>query len=269
MDAIRKAKRFLQTRSAPVVPPVTGAFPRMKLGMNMQPYTYYERLPGPINMFPGSDGFGAAPVDVDGWPTSDFQTCPRIGPATGAAFEATISFTGQATVAIGALRTLYSTVSAVTYDAVANRSTCTAMCTPDGANNLTSILAFTNTKRTAGSAIGSGITNVDMRRTDKIGFVGMWDPQLIAYMTDFSSVVRMMDMQDTNNDDYTTTWASRRKGPMQCGSIEAIVKLAVEARIDLWLQIPMNATDDYDNNFFTYLRDNLPAQTVVYFGYAN
>ena len=274
MDAILKAKRSLQADGALAAPPVAGAFSRMKLGMNMQPYNYWERLPGAVNMMNGAGGFealstGAAPVDVDGWPTADFKMTCRVGPATGAAFEATISFTGQATVAILSQRVLFSAISAVTYNSATNQSTCTAMCTPTGVNNVASILSFTNTKRTPASTLGSGVTNVDMRRTDRLGFVGFWEPELITYLKDFASVVRTMDMQDTNNDAYTTTWADRRKGPMDIGRVENLVRLAAEANVDLWMQIPMNATPDWENNFFTYLRDNLPAQRVVHFGYCN
>ena len=119
MDAILKAKLSLQADGTLAAPPVAGAFSRMKLGMNMQPYSYYERLPGAVNMMSGAGGFealstGIAPVDVDGWPTADFRMTCRVGPATGAAFEATISFTGQATVAILSQRVLFSAISAVT-----------------------------------------------------------------------------------------------------------------------------------------------------------
>ena len=270
MDVILKAKRSLQADGTPVAPPAAGVFPRMNLGVNVEPFVYYTTSAGPNNMLTGSTGFGdsaAQPLDVDGWPTTDFTIMPRSGEKAGASFEVTISFSGKANVGISSQRGMFNSISPVTYNASTNRSTCTTMWTP--ATGLASVCGFTNTQRTAGSAVNTGVTNVDMRPTAQFGSPNVWSPRLTTYLSDFATCLRTMDLQDTNNDSYTSTWASRRHGALDVGSIENCVALATECNADLWMQIPLRATPDWDNAFFTYVRDNLPANRMFHFGFCN
>lgn len=266
MDLILKAKRSLQADWTPAA----GAFPHMKLGVNVEPFAYYTTSAGPNNMLTGGAGFGdgaAQPLDVNGWPTTDFIVGPRSGEKAGASFEVTISFSGKANVGVSTQRGMFNSISAVAYNASTNRSTCTTTWTPT--TGLASLCGFTNTQRTAGSAVNTGVTDVDMRATAQVANPNVWSPRLTTYLSDFATCLRTMDLQDTNNDSYTTTWASRRHGSLNAGSIENCVALAIECNVDLWMQIPMLATPDWDNAFFTYVRDNLPANRIFHFGFCN
>jgi hypothetical protein len=264
--------------SPPPEPPPTPApviAGKTALGVNAPFYTLGETTPGPVNMVKGGIGFQVYPavdamvsVDANGWPTTDFRTGPAIGETFGAAHQITVSWNGQATVQWLFAHDGAGPLSAVAYDSATNRSTVTFTYTP-GPWGYPPVIQFGSTKRTPTSSTPSGLTNIDWRRTSDVGSTKVWKTELVNYLKDFATCIRMMDLQSTNNDRFTTTWASRSKGRDTAGTPEDCIALANDCGTDCWMQIPTDATADWDNGFFAYAAANLNPGLNLYFGYSN
>lgn len=245
---------------------------KMRSGANMGRYVYYSRYAGPANLLKGlaSDGFlppdqseGNVPVDSDGWPTQDFSAGYQVAEIR-APYTITCQFTGQAAVAFSS-QSAASDLSGVSYNSGTNTSTFTFTHDPAG-NDVGAVFAFTNTKRSAVSSGNTGVTGIYFWRPEDVGDTdSIFTQAAVDFYSDFS-VVRMMDQQDINNDFYTTTWSSRRRGPTLLG-IEDLVKVSNQCGFDLWVQIPFGATDDWITNFFIYCNENL--ENRVHFGFSN
>ncbi len=103
-----------------------------------------------------------ASVDSLGWPQEDF--CFYVWAGIGNMYGLhTLTFNGQATVV--------SNLGAVTisYDAPSNTSTGTINISVAQDGNKMLSLTFSNTKRTSTSAVGSGVTNIQLMRPTSLG----------------------------------------------------------------------------------------------------
>lgn len=86
--------------------------------------------------------------------------------------------------------------------------------------------------------------------------------------------IRFMDWQQTNGQ-AVKEWADRPKPTLfsRCGPkgvpLEEIVALANTTKRNIWVNIPMGATDDYVKQFATFLRDNLHPDATIHFEYSN
>jgi hypothetical protein len=86
--------------------------------------------------------------------------------------------------------------------------------------------------------------------------------------------IRFMDWQQTNGN-TVKEWSERATPGMfsRCGAkgvpLEEIVMLANLTRRNVWVNIPMGASDDYVKQFATFLRDRLHDGAIVHFEYSN
>jgi hypothetical protein len=96
----------------------------------------------------------------------------------------------------------------------------------------------------------------------------LFDPGFIANVSKYR-VLRFMDWQNTNAN-LPVTWATRTRPGMgefrgdDGVSIEHMVALANQARVDPWFIVPWNADPDYVRRFAQYVRDNLSPDLQAY-----
>ena len=149
---------------------------------------------------------GLAPVDAGGWPTSDFSfyVWHGIGNMHG---TYTLSFKGQATVTGSYVGTIN-----LSYDSSTNTSTGIFQYTPISSAYLS--LSFTDTKRSAGSALGSGVSAIKLMRPLTPGASQSYPPSALftdpikALISKFG-VVRFMDFLAINAN-VQTHWRDRK-----------------------------------------------------------
>jgi hypothetical protein len=196
-------------------------------------------------------------VDADGWPTTDFSFYVWAGLANMHG-SYRLSFTGQATVVANPGGTV-----ALTYDAASNTSSATIQYTDAASGALA--LSFTGTKRSSGSASGTGVTAIKLMRpltpgaTQSFAATTLFNTPLKALIAKFS-VIRFMDFLATNWN-LQTNWSDRPLPAVASfqrkvgtggygwqglgGPWEHVALLANETGKDAWINIPVRATDDY------------------------
>jgi hypothetical protein len=203
-------------------------------------------------------GGGNAPIDGNGWPTSDFKVVVWHGISS---MNGTyrLRFTGQASGIAAGFGS--ATVSGITYDAGTNTTNATLVYNnTDGAGLQ---LTFTGTKRTSASAAGTGITNIQLMRpvspgsTSSYAFGTNFTNQIKSAIAKFS-VIRFMDYSATNSNGQVNWsdrplpgYASQNRSAAgygwqgKGGAWEFAVLLANETGKDAWICIPAKATNDY------------------------
>ena len=104
----------------------------------------------------------------------------------------------------------------------------------------------------------------------------MFNPDFVAKVSQWG-VVRFMDWENTNAS-AAVTWSGRPT--LDAGSwagstnhqgvpLEAMVKLANEAHVDMWYNVPTKADNSYVTNALTYIRDHLDPSLKVHIEYSN
>jgi hypothetical protein len=198
-------------------------------------------------------------LDANGWPEQDasLYVWAGIGNMHG---TYALSFNGQATVVVPNSGSIANQV----YNSSTNLTTATLTYSASGSNFLT--LSFTNTKRTSISSTNTGVTNVVLMRPSAIGSTTplsstqVFNPPFLAALNDFA-VLRTMDFSATNGNNIAN-WSDRTRpgdasqatgnpgapaggweGPG--GAWEYAVLLANTTGKDLWINVPVSATDDY------------------------
>ncbi|HEX7599737.1 MAG TPA: hypothetical protein VF518_16085, partial [Polyangia bacterium] len=198
-------------------------------------------------------------LDADGWPTQDASICVWAGIASMQGTYA-LSFTGQAT-----LKASWGSVTLTDqiYDSASNLSTAKLVYSSTDGSGL--LLVFTNTKRTAASAVNTGVTNVSLMRPKAVGGSTPYTTEVFStpFTTALSefTVLRTMDFTATNSNG-SVTWTDRTrpthasqaignptapKGGWQGhgGAWEYAILLANQTGKDLWINVPAQATDDF------------------------
>ena len=212
----------------------------------------------------------AVPLDANGWPLSD-ATLPlwSNGLELNGAYQ--LSFTGQAQVTDWAGLGQFS-VGGVNYGPVlpagtgynATTNTTSAVWTVAASNTTTTAaLGFGLSQRMPGSPISSGVTNLHLLRplapgsTASHGAGELFSAQYKAFLANFTGI-RFMDYLATNGNrqvnwsDRVTPGLATQYQPVsgygwqgKGGSIEDLVMLANETGKDVWINIPVGASDDY------------------------
>jgi len=127
----------------------------------------------------------------------------------------------------------------------------------------------------------SPIGEVHIVRTDQQALFNageIFNPDFVSKVSHWG-VVRFMDWENTNASP-TVSWAGRStlsdgswSGPSGANSqgvpLEAMVKLANEAHVDMWYNVPTKADDSYVTNALSYIRDNLDPSLKVHIEYSN
>jgi hypothetical protein len=246
---------------------------RANVGIGISGFSYYDHMHALVDMMGGSDfrnlNWQGASLDANGWPTVDFRIILAEGNEPAGDYQ--LSFKGKA----GSLSLDTGgsgSIIGVQYDSGSNTtSAILRMTTP--MMGLTSIVAK-DTQRTAASSVGSGITNFKIIRpgypTD--GSV-LFTAEFITALKKFQCV-RAMDYLSINQNP-TKEWSERslmawagyggssennqNLDPhyIQFTDIEGtrhrprglpwerLIQMANAANVDLWLNVPCLASDDY------------------------
>lgn len=240
------------------------------LGANPPPITDYSRTHVYVDLVKQARRFGtpSSPWDekallgTDGWPEGDFGILlmTRQSGVQGLGGTYTVLFDGQAKVSPVATP---ARVTANRYDASRNAST-VLIELPEGADQLA--LGFTQT--------GAGIKNL---RVIRPGYDPKQPPLFTApflqHVQRFKTL-RFMDWLRTNNNPVTR-WGTRtdpdrvRYASRQGVPWEHVIALAQQTGQDIWINLPVEADDDYVTQLAQRLKAELPASTRVYVEYSN
>jgi len=202
-----------------------------------------------------ADGSTEAPVDSLGWPTSDANVYVWAGAPNNVSGTYALSFTGQASIVAN------GSITNQVYNSGTNTTTATLTMTNTDLN-----IAFNNSKRTAGSATNTGVTNIKLMRPTTVGgsttypTSTVFTPALKAIVAKFSTV-RFMDYLGTNGT-IAKVWSDRVPPNYASqsvykpgygwqgagGSWEYAIQFANETNKDMWVNIPEAANDTYVSN---------------------
>ncbi len=204
------------------------------------------------------------PVDAVGEPTTDFAFCgPVIAPFAVPYLAGTyeLSFVGQAKVevefGVGA-----ASITRMGYDQATNTTTALIVVPPSNHNALS--VKFTKTKRQPTDRLGTGLSRLKLMRPIAVGSTThhrrneLFNREWLAALRNFE-LIRGMDWLGTNNygqeSSYiNATWANRTlpgyanqfpiKGRVGA-CLEDLIEAANLANVDLYVNIPDTADDDY------------------------
>jgi hypothetical protein len=238
----------------------------------------------------------AAPVDENGWPTTDASTvffdirpvpawAPPIDdpdqfqPDWSGVYK--LSFRGQAE--LGGYDRSSIRVENQAYDPETNMTRADVRVDP-GAGLLT--MLFSNTRRTAESEAGTGITDVRLIRPDyDEDTEKVFTDEFLALLQPYS-VLRYMGFLMTNStnpfygdEKNVIEWADRRlptdatqqRTAQRAAGVawEYAVDIANAAGRDMWINIPIAASDDYIAQLAALLRDRLKPELNIYIEISN
>lgn len=238
-----------------------------------------------------------APLDAAGWPTTDARTvffdkrpfgawwsqdqadCPECQDgdfqiAVSGAYR--LAFTGQATLqaAEGAVE-----VQNQTYDAASNTTTADVVVKP-GQGLL--FVAFADTRRTPESEANTGIADVRLLRPGyDLDTETTFTPHILKAVEPFSTL-RFMNWVGGNNinppfdpeTDHTLDWDERtlptdRQNQGEGVAWEYVIELANLTGKNVWLNVPVHASDDYVRGLAQLLKDELHPDAVIYLEHSN
>jgi hypothetical protein len=212
--------------------------------------------------------FVPATVDANGWPTEDFEVYVQTGTLnTAKVYNGTykLSFTGRATVDTSI--TPGGMVSNVVYHPLTNTTTAdVTVHASDSSSNWYFVLDFTNTH--------GSVKNVKLIRPGyAANTTQVFTNQFLRTLQPFSTL-RFMDWAATNNNPVAN-WGGRshvtdaRQSTTKGVAWEYMIQLANLTHKDLWINIPVNATDDYVKQLAALLKQTLAPDLVVYVEYSN
>jgi hypothetical protein len=211
------------------------------LGMNVPGLSYYDdyafyadvALAVSGNYGPWDNGSAAATLDATGAPTVAASTnFPSDYPS--GAYTMTWDGTGKITVASGA--TLGAVSTTMSGGVMHNTATLTLVSKPSAWVSLNAMPPVTNFHL--------------MATSPNVNAGSMFVKQLLDRMRPFSTL-RFMDPLNTNNSTIQNwsqrTWPTQgsRAGTAQGMAYEDIIALANETKKDVWINVPVLATDDY------------------------
>jgi hypothetical protein len=203
------------------------------------------------------------PQDANGWPLADATNVPWEG-ANSAEKAGTylLRFRGQADVGaqvfgpatfqVGSTTYNDTLPSGVGYDAATNITTATLTLTSDNAGIL--YLTFQNSRRTAASALHTGVTNVQLMKPTAPGAATYYSPDTLFDPNLESAYSRFTTERwlTANFDTTQVNWSDRTPPGFFKAALgdrgevwEYEVMLANETGKDLYITIPINASADY------------------------
>jgi len=244
----------------------------------------------------GDDVCRYAPLDEAGWPTTDARTvffdfrpygawwsadqsqCPQCQDGDfmidlSGAYK--LSFTGEATLqsAEGMLD-----VRSQMYDRTTNTTTADVVVKP-GQGLL--FVKFVNTRRTPDSAPNTGIADVRLLRPGyDLSTTDTFTPWILEAVQPFSTL-RFMNWVGGNNinppfesENATLEWSERtlpamRQNQGEGVAWEYVIELANLTGKNVWINIPIHASDDYVTGLAQLLKDTLHADTLIYIESSN
>jgi hypothetical protein len=169
------------------------------------------------------------------------------------------------------------------YDAEKNVTTADVVV-PPGVGLL--CVSFKQTKRTAASPEGSGITNLSVLRPGiPEDTKAVFGDEFIKSLKPFAAL-RFMDWLETNHNPgfygdpghHALNWADRHLptdatqsnyGNKYGVAWEYVIELANQTHKDIWINIPVAATDDYVKQLAQLLKDKLNPDCKIYIEHSN
>jgi hypothetical protein len=236
----------------------------------------------------------AAPIDADGWPTADCQTVlfdirpfgtwnPPIDdpdafqPDWSGTYK--LSLAGQAGISAEG----GAAVRELKYDPKRNLTTAD-LVVPKGEGLV--VLAFRSTARTSDGPMGSGFTKLRVIRPGYADDTSqVFTDEFLKALRPFA-VLRFMDWLSSNHNPgyygdeghHLLKWRSRRlptdatqqdTGGKYGAAWEYVVELANATGKDIWINIPVAASDDYIEQLARFLRASLKPSIKVYIEHSN
>lgn len=287
----------LMTLRAPAAPPYAD-----KLGLELDGLGDGSRskpfvdLAKTLRPWTPAAGQGAIATDPDGWPLADCQTvlfdirpfgtwAPPIDdpdafqPDWSGTYK--LSFHGSAVLATNDPAAVK--ITRQTYDPAAN--TTTADLTVARGEGLCT-LRFSQTRRAPSAPPGGGLTALRVIRPGyDAGTTQTFTNEFLRALRPFR-VLRFMDWLDTNHNPgffgdqghHALEWAGRRlpgdavqvnAGGKYGVAWEYIVQLANQTGKDIWINVPVAATDDYVRQLALLLKKTLDPKIVIYVEHSN
>ena len=174
----------------------------------------------------------------------------------------------------------------LTWDGTATVSITGSTIVSKSANQV--VFDYTNTKAIPSVYIqfnnldpNNPVENPHLVRADQVSEFNsgeIFNPDFVAKVSQWG-MVRFMDWGDTNasgavdwstrNTTANSFWGNYTGNQANGVPIEAMVKLANEAHVDMWYNVPTKADDAYVTNALTYIRDNLDPDLKVHVEYSN
>ena len=236
------------------------------------------------------------PTDARGWPMADAQTVlfdirpfpawnppiddpSRFQPDWSGTYH--LAFHGQAEMRCREEPT--SAIAHARYDPASNTTTADVVV-PKGAGLL--ILAFVHTRRSPTHPPDSGITDLKVMRPGyPADTCDVFTREFLRSLTPFA-VLRYMDWLDTNHQPgyygdashHALNWKDRRlptdstqqtTGEKYGAAWEYVAQLANTTGKDLWINIPVAATDDYVRQLAARLKRDLKPKLRIYIEHSN
>ena len=219
-----------------------------------------------------------ATVDQNGWPTEDAGTVIYTGDAAHINGTYKLVFNGQGTIG-GVYNGYTMSVANQQYDASTNTTTADITITvtnPEPGANVG--ISIRNSQRTPTSAVGSGFTNMRLYRPGYPTDGSVVFTSYYVQAMQVGSAIRTMDWSATNGN-TTVNWADRNTpltfqkpipsyiahnkssmggtpaGSQSSVALEHHIQLANETSRDLWINVPVVASDDFVTKM---------AQTLLY-----
>jgi isocitrate dehydrogenase len=213
-----------------------------------------------LGTFDDQSNANLAPLGADGWPTTDFRILAMAAQQDTAALAGTykIVFNGSANLATGGEGTITNKVF------TAGTNTTTAdLNFPAGAQNL--IVDFTST--------GGTVKNVRIIRP---GYDPGDPPLLHTPWRNHAQrfpVLRFLDWTRTNGN-RSIAWADRTtneklKTEAYIARWETVIAAANAMGTDAWINVPVQANDEYVTELATLFRDTLDPSLNLYVEYGN
>jgi hypothetical protein len=238
--------------------------PGKQLGGNLQWQAEYTNDHALSDLVKANSGFknlsgGAATTDANGWPTQDF----------------TVSLWGASTVDPGVYNVSFTGPPGVT-PSLTGKGTLKKI----GYNAATKTFTYTIT-------VPTGSTFLGMRFTNTLGQVknlhvmqpgtaagSAWSARYLTHLMSLHPhTLRMMDIVKMNSN-MTSDWAQRPK-PTDANyaragvSWEDLIQLCNMVGANMWVCVPVRATDDYVKQLATLIKNNLNPNLTVYVEYSN
>jgi hypothetical protein len=262
---------------------------QQRIGVNLAGVSDYSATHEFVDLVMQSRGFGlpgapwsTTPIQLDpndGWPLVDFGIVVMTGQETtvGLGGTYTIKYKGPSGAKVEAIAGTLGTLSNHTYDTVTQQHTW-LFAFPEGAKQM--FLSFTGTqgKLKDLKIIRPGY-DADLPPT--------YTREYMAQLARFSTL-RFMDWEHTNSADDVSkrwddpaplTWANRPTihGKRCAGQIgmatsmpwERAIQLANLTGSDMWINVPMNASNDYVSNLARLIKKTLAVNLKVYVEYSN
>jgi hypothetical protein len=237
-----------------------------------------------------------APLDENGWPESDAKTvvfdlrpfgawwgndqtkCPLCQDGN---FQIDVSgtykmtFTGQATLGNAEGSTQFNNQL---YDEATNTTSAEIIITK-GQGLM--FLTFRDTKRQPGDTPGTGITNLHIFRPGYGPDINEIYTQPILQAVEPFGVIRFMNWVGGNNinpsydsEDNTLDWSERNtidnyQYEGEGVAWEYVIEFANLTGKDIWINIPIQASDDYVQGLAQLIKDTLHPDARIYVEYSN